>query len=130
MVDDDDDDRLIFGLEFQDRSGIRVQFANSGHELLEYLDDCPGYALPKVILIDYNIPDLNGPEILERLMSNPRYDNLFKVVWSTSRISREMHACLSLGAAAYLTKPATNAELNTLILKLTTFFEWPADIQC
>ncbi|HXD79234.1 MAG TPA: response regulator [Puia sp.] len=123
VADDDADDRLLFGAEFELLNpDISVKYAGSGSELLDYLAHCPTAGLPAVILLDYKMHDVSGPEVLQILMADRRYAEIVVVVWSTSQRAEDMEKCKRLGAVEYLVKPGTNDDLDQIVRRLATFF--------
>jgi chemosensory pili system protein ChpA (sensor histidine kinase/response regulator) len=83
------------------RAGFEVQLARDGVEALETMLASP----PAVLLLDIEMPRLDGFELLSILRGSPQFDGV-RVVMLTSRTGPALreHA-LQLGAAAYLTKP-------------------------
>lgn len=63
--------------------------------------------LPDLIVLDYNIPEINGAEILAQLKKEDRFFSIPKIVWSTSDSQLYRENCLTLGAKAYLVKPSS-----------------------
>jgi CheY-like chemotaxis protein len=61
--------------------------------------------LPKLILLDLNLPDMHGSEVLEKLQSNPTTAQLPVVVLSADATSSQIERLLTAGARNYLTKP-------------------------
>ena len=61
--------------------------------------------LPKLILLDLNLPDMHGSEVLEKLRSNPTTAQLPVVVLSADATSSQIERLLTAGARNYLTKP-------------------------
>jgi CheY-like chemotaxis protein len=117
IADDDQDDLDIFTEAFvRDHPGYNVECASGGKAVLQFLDNAP--ELPLLLLLDYQMPDLNGPEVLRHLAANARYKNLVKVMWSTSRRIKDMEDCKKLGAAHYLVKPSDYRELNSMIRQM------------
>src|SRR5690348_10681388 len=113
VVDDDADDWLLFEQEFFTQTpGTDLIYKNSGDALMQYLDDCMSVDLPYILLLDFKLPDFNAPEILRLLNSDDRYKHIIKVVWSTSRRTKDMEDCKRLGATDYFIKPARSSELN------------------
>ena len=116
LADDDEDDREIF-LEAFSRIHPKadVQTVNDGIQLFEFLDAHTNGELPILILLDYKMPLISGPEVLERLSDHPVYAPIPKVVWSTSERSKDIQECHRLGASAYFKKPATANEMDQII---------------
>ena len=93
-------------------AGYRAVGVNDGMEALEYLLD---HALPHVLLLDVEMPNLNGYDLLSIIRAHPQLATV-KIVMLTSR-SSEKHErrALELGAHAYLTKPCPqDVLLNTI----------------
>jgi len=116
VVDDDADDWLFFEQEFyKQTSGTELVYRDSGDALMQYLDACMPGDLPCILLLDFKLPDLSAPEILELLNSNDKYKQIIKVVWSTSPRFKDMDACMRSGAKYYFIKPTQNDELYKLV---------------
>jgi CheY-like chemotaxis protein len=125
IADDDQDDLDLFTEAFvRDNPGYDVEHAPGGKAVLQFLDNAD--ELPLVLILDFQMPDLNGPEVLRQLAADNRYKNLVKVMWSTSRRIKDMEDCKSLGAAHYLVKPGDNRELNSMIHQMTTILDFAA----
>ncbi len=112
MADDDPEDRLIFK-EAIEQSGADdgVFFAEDGVDALETLNRCyqQGH-VPGLIVLDLNMPKLNGRQTLQQLKSDERFKNIPVVIYSTSINPMEREKCMSLGAHSYVTKPLSFEE--------------------
>src|SRR4249919_45357 len=99
LADDDVDDRDLLKEAFQqitDKHHLHV-FSN-GKELIEFLSTRPEHEIPCLIVLDYNMPQLNGKEVLKYLQNIARYRNIPKVIYSTSNYWKEKSEFLALGA--------------------------------
>jgi|GEM_PF-362991 len=119
IVDDDPDDQEFL------RAGMRRCFPEvtvmpfgNGNELLTYLDKCNNKKLPLAMILDYKMPGLSGADVLRITGNDTPYSSISKVVWSTSRLRKEMDECLALGALRWIVKPSTNDELDLAIRSL------------
>jgi CheY-like chemotaxis protein len=116
LAEDDPDDQamLLDALSAADLE-INVICVRDGKEALEYLHRCRSSFLPSLILMDYNMPILMAPDILEILAADQRYKTISKWVWSTSTREEYVHRCMSRGASGYFFKPNDMAELKTIV---------------
>jgi CheY-like chemotaxis protein len=105
--EDDIDDIEILAETFSEISAgnYTLDFIHQGRKVIETLDSLPDNQLPCLLVLDYNMPELNGAEILAVLQKNDRYKKIPKVIWSTSGSDTYKNKCLELGAADYLIKP-------------------------
>src|SRR5687768_5350054 len=86
-------------------------FMDNGRKLLDRLNELPDNHLPCLIVLDYNMPELNGAEILKEIKKNSRYASIPKVIWSTSNSETFRTTCLEAGANEYLIKPSNVNDL-------------------
>jgi len=70
-----------------------------------------------LVITDINMPDINGLELVSFLKNNPNYKNTPLFIISTEGSERDREKGLSLGADAYLTKPFSPQELQSLIVR-------------
>lgn len=125
LVDDDPEDRELFIAAFtKENPTIPVKSASNGIEVMTFLEKHSDIALPKVLLIDYQMPILDGPGLLQALETDSRYKHIIKIMWSTSQRTKDMEDCRRHGASHYLVKPATNFELQKIIHQLTAVFDF------
>ncbi|HLK98169.1 MAG TPA: response regulator [Hymenobacter sp.] len=118
IVDDDEDDQLIIQSAFGDADlSIKVLLLNDGTELLPKLDECT--ELPRLILLDVNMPRKNGFETLKELRSIPAFADLPVIMLTTSADKADRERSLSLGATRFLTKPLTYPQLKALTQELS-----------
>ena len=123
LADDDPDDLNVFLHAFRELSPqTRVQAFTDGKELVDFLDDCNLEELPSLIIVDYKMPIVSGPDVLRYLASSPNYSHIPKVVWSTSERRQDIENCIHLGAAGYFVKPASSIELYDIIHKIELIF--------
>jgi signal transduction histidine kinase/ActR/RegA family two-component response regulator len=84
---------------------------------------CAVRDVPDIILLDLNLPDLNGDQVLNELKADPATAAIPVVVLSADASRGVIHRLLARGAFAYLTKPIELAELGVLL----DSFAWPQD---
>lgn len=112
MVDDDAEDRLLLKDVFDELGYSHcIHFEENGEEAIRYLQGCTdGESLPHLIILDLNMPRLNGRQTLEYLKGQPRYKDITVIIYSTSLNPLERDECLALGAQSYVVKPATYSD--------------------
>jgi chemosensory pili system protein ChpA (sensor histidine kinase/response regulator) len=98
------------------RAGFSTALARDGYEALEMMEN----ELPRVIILDVEMPRLNGYELLGIMRSSPKYDRT-RVAMLTSRAgtTHERHA-RDLGADEYLVKPCPQDTLISAVRRLLT----------
>ena len=112
--DDIDDQELIVEAFAHLDSSISVKTFNNGRKALSFLENLPVDQSPCLIVLDYNLPELNGAEILQKIRQAKRFEDVSKVVWSTSNSPVYESVCIALGAKAYLVKPNDISGMNKL----------------
>ena len=83
------------------RNNINLLFAKDGGEGLTQARE----QQPELILLDLNLPDMHGSEVLRRLRQDKRTEGLPVVVISADATGTQIEKLLSAGARNYLTKP-------------------------
>jgi signal transduction histidine kinase/ActR/RegA family two-component response regulator len=93
------------------RPNTTLRSAISGRSGLE----CAIREVPDIILLDLNLPDLQGEEVLNELKADPATAAIPVIVLSADASRGVIHRLLAGGAFAYLTKPIELAELGELL---------------
>lgn len=120
--EDDIDDEEFLKEVFQNvDDSFVLRFLNNGNKMMEYLEDLPDSHLPCLIVMDYNMPELNGAEILQQLKKNKRYLHIPKIIWSTSNSEMYRNICLDLGANDYVIKPSNVREMEEVVKYMLSF---------
>jgi CheY-like chemotaxis protein len=122
LAEDDIDDQelLIEALTAIDEN-IRIQTATNGKRALIDLDNLADNDLPSLIILDYNLPEVNGGEMLKILKDNARFAGVPKLVWSTSNSPQYKQICLNNGALSYFVKPSEISGIEKLAKELMAF---------
>jgi CheY-like chemotaxis protein len=76
---------------------------------------------PFLVLLDLNLPDMNGVDILARLKSDETLKRAPVVVLTTTDDQREVQRCYDLGANVYITKPVEYESFSQAIRQLGLF---------
>lgn len=93
--------------------------AANGLQALEALEKKAGEGiLPNLILLDINLPDISGIELLTRIKKDPRFASIPVVILTGSNEDADIQRSYDLGASSYLVKPIFNDALMLVIDKL------------
>jgi CheY-like chemotaxis protein len=92
--DDADDQEMLKEVFTSIDTAFVLFFVNNGKEILSALEKLKDDQMPCLIVLDYNMPGLNGADILQELGTNERYKNIPKVVWSTAMSEKFRKICL------------------------------------
>lgn len=129
MADDDEDDRLLTQDALAESRVLNeLHFVEDGVELLEYLErkgkfeDKAVSPRPGLILLDSNMPRMDGREALEAIKGNPNLKGIPVVILTTSKQEEDMVKGYNLGAASYITKPVTFDGLVDLMKTLGKYW--------
>lgn len=114
IAEDDFEDRFILSSTFSDLGYEQdVELVEDGVGLIEYLDK-RGSDEVKLIILDLNMPRLNGAETLAALKNDPKYKGIPVIFFSTSVNEADIKLCMQNGAQDYIAKPARYSEyINT-----------------
>ncbi len=114
MAEDDPDDRLLITDALREsKFGNGIYFVEDGLELLDYLyqrnqyEDKKQAPRPGLILLDLNMPRMDGREALEEIKANPNLRRIPVVVLTTSQAEEDIVKTYDLGVGGFITKPMT-----------------------
>lgn len=83
-----------------------VEVARDGEEALAYIARWEqGEPLPVVVLLDINLPKINGLEVLKRYKTSPQIQKVPVIILTTSAEDRDIETAYQLGANSYIVKP-------------------------
>ncbi len=128
MIEDDEGHARLIEKNIR-RAGVSneiIPFAN-GTDALSYLFGADGSGAVSagrqlLILLDLNLPDMGGVDILEKVKANVHTKRSPVVVLTTTDDSREIQRCYDLGANVYITKPVDYDGFANAIRQLGLFF--------
>lgn len=121
--EDDFEDQFILEEFFQD-NGVKDQiaFERNGKKVIEYLEQIPtADNLPDLIVLDLNMPILNGTQTLFELKNHQRFQGIPVIIYSTSDNEHEKRKCLNFGAVDYLVKPVSVDEGEKMVQQFLQF---------
>jgi len=123
FADDDADDlELITGFFKLYNQNINVLEFKDGKEVLKFLDDFAINAMPILIVLDINMPRLNGRETLAAIRKNPNYQFIPVVIYTTSSSNVDEDFCRQLGAS-WVSKSSTVEGVKQVAKVLAEFCE-------
>ena len=98
----------------------------SGHNALDYLFKTGKYernshASPVLVLLDLNLPGMDGYQILQQMKQDERTKRVPVVILTTTDDAREVDKCYDLGCNVYITKPVDYAQFSQAIRKIGLF---------
>ena len=107
LAEDDPDDQQLFSVFLNDRNDIQLmQFAENGVELMNILNS-ENAELPDMIILDQNMPKMNGLQTVKALKANEHLKNIPVMFYSTFADRQLTDTCKQFGAEAVLSKPVT-----------------------
>jgi CheY-like chemotaxis protein len=117
-ADDDHEDRDLVKEAFMSYSGsIELKTFESGVELLKYIHSSKSDTLPCLIVLDINMPLMNGKEVLRNLRCLKDYEEVPVVLFSTSTLPSEKAFAKSFDAV-FMTKPLHMSQMYELVDKM------------
>lgn len=100
---------------------VKVDVARGGTDALGRLS-APATARPALILLDINMPVINGFEVLRHLKGDPRLQMIPVVMLTTSQAAADTHRAYALGANAFVTKAVDLADYEWRLRGLIHFW--------
>jgi CheY-like chemotaxis protein len=128
MIEDDHGHARLIEKNIR-RAGVNNEIAAfaDGTTALRYLLGADGSGSVSahrhlLVLLDLNLPDMAGVDILSRIKANPHVRRSPVIVLTTTDDAREIQKCYDLGANLYVTKPVNYEDFANAIRQLGLFF--------
>jgi CheY-like chemotaxis protein len=129
VADDDADDRLmIHDALKENRLANDLHFVEDGEDLMHYLhgrgkyEDRTTYPLPGLILLDLNMPRMDGREALREIKGDEHLRGIPVVVLTTSKAEEDIYRTYNLGVNSFITKPVTFDSLVVITRELGRYW--------
>ncbi|PCH63777.1 MAG: two-component system response regulator [Gammaproteobacteria bacterium] len=129
MCDDDPDDQLLItDALLEARLANPIDFTSNGRELLQYLNREGKYEklkdepLPGLILLDLNMPIMDGREVLQILKNDDKFKSIPIVILTTSKAEEDVARSYDMGVNSFVIKPVSFENLVEMIQSLTEYW--------
>ena len=108
ITDDDYDDYDFLKSAFDELDeSYEIRHYINGKELINTLDNCSLSEMPEVIILDINMPKMNGITTLEYIKTGARLKHIPVVMYTTTNDPEQIKQCYVLGANGFITKGTT-----------------------
>ena len=129
LAEDDADDRLTVREAFVEARLLNdLRYVVDGQDLMDYLLHEGKYTAPAaaprpgIILLDFNMPKMDGREALREIKANPDLRRIPVVVLTTSKAEEDVFRSYDLGANSFITKPVTFSSMVETIKVLGEYW--------
>lgn len=121
-AEDDHDDQELLKECMSGVQGVDLVCVNDGLRLLRFLEKLePEKHYPCLIILDINMPVLDGLQALNILKKDVRYADIPAVIFSTSAGPKDKQIAKELGADDFITKPLTSERMKMIASKFVDF---------
>lgn len=132
LADDNPDDLTLFrtALRKADVPEIRLQTVCDGEEAIAYLTgggdfrDRSAYPLPDIVLLDLNMPRVNGFEALQWIRGDANFGLLIVHILTSSSRAADVNRAYELRANSFVTKPGRVSDLIAFIQELSAWHKF------
>ena len=126
QVEDNQGDILLTREAFKESNNDCELFVvNDGQEAINFLEQIPPYSnaeIPNLILLDINLPKVNGLEVLRYIKSNSKLKNIPVIMFTTSSSQKDINESYRNYANCYITKPIEIADFFKIIKNVTNLW--------
>ncbi len=126
LVDDDPEDvELTLEVMKMNKVQLKVEVAKNGLEALEVLNRHANNGvsnLPDLILLDLNMPKMNGLEVLEHIKKDRKLKRIPVVVLTTSKSETDISKSYESGVSCFITKPVGLNEFQDVVEAINNFW--------
>jgi CheY-like chemotaxis protein len=121
LVEDDPADAMLVGEALFDVPGRVITHVSDGMAALEYLRD-DSLPRPDLIVLDLNMPRMNGAELLKILKQDPDLRTIPVVILTTSAAREDVSVAYQEHANAYVIKPVNLDDFTTAVQSIDAFY--------
>lgn len=114
IADDDEEDKMLIKEALEENHlANRLEFVSNGEELIDYLlnkgkfSDTKSFPTPGLILLDLNMPKMDGREALKEIKNHPELRRIPVVILTTSKAEEDVLRSYNLGVNSFINKPVT-----------------------
>ena len=120
LAEDDLDDQTFFSEFLQSRRDLKLlPIVENGEEVFDFLSSLRGMDdLPDIIILDQNMPKINGLQTLHMLKGNTVYENIPVIIYTTNPDKNLSQRCMDSGAALVFPKPYSPEGYGELVDQL------------
>ncbi|GAB5494109.1 MAG: response regulator [Phototrophicaceae bacterium] len=129
IADDDPEDRMLVADALEEAHlSNELHFVTDGEDLMNYLfrkgrhEHLQGRSMPRLILLDLNMPKKDGREALAEIKVHPKFKSIPIVVMTTSQAESDIAQTYNLGANSFISKPVTFEGLVTVMKSLCNYW--------
>lgn len=126
LVEDNEGDILLTREALNQGKIINtISVVKDGKEAINYMERNPPYTeslLPDLILLDINLPKMNGHEVLQNLKANNKFKQIPVIMFTTSSAERDILKSYKNYANCYITKPVEVDDFLEVIKSIENFW--------
>jgi CheY-like chemotaxis protein len=126
LVEDNEDDvAMIQRALHQSEVFCNLSMAHDGHEALDFLHSClekSDMILPHLILLDLEMPRMNGKQFLAQMKADARIKVIPIVMFTGSSSPDDVRDCYNLQASSYVVKPSDPEIFTQTVCKVLTYW--------
>ncbi len=123
FAEDDPDDRMLLEEACaEDPTDYDVHFVEDGEKLLDALHGARPVRRPRLVVLDLNMPRVDGREALTEIRTQPHLATLPVVVFTTSNSPADIVRCYELGASSFIIKPSSFQDLVATIRAISHYW--------
>ncbi len=126
LVEDNAGDEFLILDAFEQASyPFEIEVVRDGEEALNRIQRTDGFAdapLPDLVLLDLNLPKIDGRSVLKTVKSDEELKQLPVLILTTSSSERDVQECYGLHANAYMTKPFRVEDYENIVESIGSFW--------
>ncbi len=127
IIEDNQEYQQLLQLGYErSQPGCRFEFFSSAEQVQQYLESPP--FRPFIILLDYDLPGMNGLELLGQLKQSARFRHIPVLMFSMFTTTSLVDKAYEMGASAYLEKPSDLTSIQAFWLSLNMFWSHSAQL--